>query len=247
MAALLLSFFSFALIFLGPIFSIYPMALGLHARRMARQFPRQFEGKWLATAAILISACNILGTISVTTFLYWNPDTFPLTASVHAYWHRENDAQSLQTVLTAIDAYTKDHNGEFPPHLAAVTPYLPDPKVLVARTSGTQPLEKFPTGKTPQEMITVINKHCDIVYKGSELNTATLISPEKLIILHHKTRPEDQAINVIFADGHVEYTQRYGLQTLLRYDHQARNQIALSKTPPNFVVPSTSPARPESH
>lgn len=135
-------------------------------------------------------------------------------------------ASNLRQIGQGIMLYANHHQGKWPDTLDELIVKADlNPEVFVCPSSG----DSAAPGATPQEMATNLSKpgHLSFVYLGKGLKNP--VHPDRIVA--HELLGNHDGMNVLYADGHVEW---FG-------DAQAKQilaDLAAGKNPPS-IAPAT--------
>jgi prepilin-type processing-associated H-X9-DG protein len=116
--------------------------------------------------------------------------------------NRVKSASNLKQIGNGLFLYANDHKGKFPDtlgELAAATDDLP-PSVFVNPNGNTEAPNAAPDKAT---LSAWVNDSSDYVYLGAGKTNAE--SPETIIAYEKPETNDNQGMNVLFGDGHVEW------------------------------------------
>lgn len=140
----------------------------------------------------------------------------PSLARARETANRVKSASNLRQIGQGLFLYANDHGGKFPDDLGAL--YLGveaafAPEVFLSpRTGGTVPADVAGAGR--QEIATWVSGNSDYVYLGKGLTTSA--SPERAIAHERLDVGLEDGVNVLFADGRVEFVTMAGLEQVLK-------------------------------
>jgi prepilin-type processing-associated H-X9-DG protein len=142
-------------------------------------------------------------------------------------------ASNMKQIGLGAIMYANNNGGRFPPDLATI---FEDqdvlPRVFVCPQTATPP----PAGPTTQAVAAQLKKPgiSDYIYVGEVLTTS---SPDDCVVLYEPLSDNGgDGMNVLFADGHVEWVDVAGFQSILQ---QATSGVRPIRYPP---APSTRSA-----
>jgi prepilin-type processing-associated H-X9-DG protein len=114
---------------------------------------------------------------------------------------------NLQQIGLAIQKYANEHNGDVPPDLASVLPYLKNDATKFQSPSADKS-KQVPAPQDPTALKNWINNDADYEYvaAGKAINLHNLAKPASEVILAHVKfdRVQNDRAGVLFADGHVQ-------------------------------------------
>jgi len=207
----------------------FVLILGSHLflRWMYREIKRHGSGdgavwRWRWTlsgaASVLLMFVAGMAAIGVTHQVIWlasSPE--PLYAPPQSYRESRNRIKcgsNLRQLGIAIKQYARDHAGQYPDNF----------QTLHVSTDGFAPAEVFTCpssnaerapGTTPAEQSSHLSDptYCSYVYHGAGLKTP--VDGTQIIIVEFLTNHDYEGINVLFGDGHVEWTNSTEARALL--------------------------------
>jgi prepilin-type processing-associated H-X9-DG protein len=132
-------------------------------------------------------------------------------------------ASNERQIGAAILLYAQEHGGRFPDRLEEVLLAGEVPAEGFVCPSSND--EKAP-GATVQEAAVNLSKphHLSYVYVGRALTTAA--PPQTPVLYEYLDNHDNDGVNVLFADGHVEFVQRAALEKVLGKDFTATRPIS---------------------
>lgn len=150
-------------------------------------FPRSSRPRWPLKIGIV---CVVL----------WIANLYPIKAHFLSGSNRVPCASNLRQIGQAIMLYARDHDRAYPPTLDLLVTDL-HPSCFVCPYSN----DRAATGPTTKAIAAKITGqgYCSYLYFGAGL---TMSSPSDIIVAcDHPDNHKDAGINVLFADGHVEW------------------------------------------
>ena len=129
----------------------------------------------------------------------------PALAGARQQARMVQSASNLRQIGAAVHMHANDHQNDLPPNLGATYAYAGSPAVYVSpqRLGNVQ----LPTGKA-EEIARWVNENADYVYVGARFGKITqVLDAPRTILAHEKFElARDDRLNVLFVDGHVEFT-----------------------------------------
>ena len=167
--------------------------------------PGRWKKRWtLAGLAIVVlmfvSGIAATGITHQTAWLAASPRPLIRYGSWRA--GRVHCASNLLQIGQGIALYANDHGGRFPDDLSLLVLHADlSPGALICASS----IEEQATGETVEEVAanSIKRGHCSFIYVGRGL---TWPAAEDLIVAYeYDENHEGQGMNILFADGHVEW------------------------------------------
>jgi len=244
-AAMVLGIVSFIPLFcIGPLLAIPALIMGFIALSAIKRAPAQLGGRGMALTGLLLSAGNLVLWVVMIVLFVMAPGfmalMLPPVARAREMANRTADMSNIRQITLAAEMYSTE-NGGFPPHLAALAPMLPNPRILTSRVSGTAPLAAFPTGTPWSDFASDLDEHCDFVYVGADLGTAAKLDSTRTILLYEKDVYHGQGRNVGFVDGHVQWITTADLAAA--FDASNRQRATIGLPPVTLDGPPPTPRR----
>ena len=136
-------------------------------------------------------------------------------------------ASNLRSVGQAVDLYSRENAGVFPPDLQTVlaTQQISAESFTCPRSSDTG--AKAPSGLAQPG-------HCSYIYVGASLSAKS--DPDCIVALEDPANHDLEGGQILFADGHVSWED---LPTVM----QALNDLAIGKNPPSAATFTTASAK----
>jgi prepilin-type processing-associated H-X9-DG protein len=113
--------------------------------------------------------------------------------------NRVKSASNLRQIGQAAMMYANENKNKYPPDLATMYKRQDlTPSVFINPRTETTP----PPPGTPEEMAAWVQEHSDYVWIGGDKTAA---SPPEQVLAYEKLEENPEGVNVLFADGHVEF------------------------------------------
>ena len=130
--------------------------------------------------------------------------------------NRVKSASNLRQIGQAAMMYANENKGNFPPDLKTIYKQVDlTPSVFINPRSDTAP----PPPGTPDEMAAWVQEHGDYVWIGKGKNAS---SPADTVLAYEKLEDNPEGVNVLFADGHVEFLMIPHAQELIEKSKPAK-------------------------
>jgi prepilin-type processing-associated H-X9-DG protein len=108
--------------------------------------------------------------------------------------------RNLRQIGTAITLYANTNQGAYPPDLGTLAKTMDVAlEVFCCPSAGTQP----PANSTPDQAAKWVNQNSDYIYIGATMKTGA--APELVVAYEKDADHGGDGINMLFADGHVEF------------------------------------------
>ena len=201
-ASLICGIVSFCIPILGSIAAIVLGILGLGKTKDPR-----VGGKGMAITGIVLGGVSVLVTPCFISILLPSLNRARETAN------RVKCASNLKQIGLALAQYASDHGGRLPDTLGEILLHEDvTSEVLICPTSDDEKAQ----GATAQEQFERLRhgRHCSYVYHGREL---TLPLPDDVPIACDSLINHDgDGMNLLFADGHVEFLFAASAESAMR-------------------------------
>ena len=140
-------------------------------------------------------------------------------------------ANHMRQLGQAMMIYANGNGGRFPDRIDRLLAYVPS-NVFVCPSCGDTPA----SGQTPQLLAADLAKggHLSYVYVGYAYGTGSLVNPATTIVLYEPLTNHSDGINVLYADGSVNFLARGMAVTTIAQVN--------ARTRPAPVGPPASPA-----
>jgi predicted Zn finger-like uncharacterized protein/prepilin-type processing-associated H-X9-DG protein len=202
-------------------------------KRTAPGNPAQAGGRGLAVAGLITGGIGLLiSLLFVVPFMMGATGAFiPAFANAREAANRVKCASNMRQLGQAMMLYANDNNGAFPAKLEdllASDPTL-DRKVFICPDDDKSPPSATNAQTAAQEIASGSN--CSYLYVGNGLtpsagaDTVLLYEP---LGLHKQRNP---GMNVLFADGHVEFLKSADAQTILDQQVAGKKPIKVTAGP----------------
>jgi prepilin-type processing-associated H-X9-DG protein len=149
---------------------------------------------------------------------------------VPALSHARNQARTVQSMNNlrqigqGIIMYISGSGGNYPPDLGTVAKAENIPvQVFVRPGSSNQP----PPGMTPDQTADWINHNSDYVYIGAGLTAQQGGAPSTVVCYENERVSERGGIDVLFADGHVEFVTLQRAHQMIEKGHSGTDNNGL--------------------
>ncbi|HSU66950.1 MAG TPA: DUF4190 domain-containing protein [Tepidisphaeraceae bacterium] len=213
--SLIFGIVSFCLPVLGSVVAIVTGIVGLTKTRDPR-----VGGKGPAIAGITLGGLSLLTVPLIIAIL------LPSLNRAREMANRVKCAANMRQLGTAMMMYANNNNGHFPDKFEDVLQASPD---LSAATFVCPSDDKLPPSTTSvqtEEHDIASGKHCSYVYIGADLTSSA--SPDTVLLYEPLTDHRNQGINVLFADGHVEFLATKEAQSIIKQHGAGTGPIKLS-------------------
>src|SRR5258706_14854972 len=123
-------------------------------------------------------------------------------------------ASNMRMIGQAMLLYANENKGKYPKTMGEL---LLTQDVTIEVFVNPQTKTRPPLEKTKDEQALWINKDCDYEYLGAGKNNQ---AGADVILAHEKFRPNARGINMLYGDGHVEFTNTINAQQMLAKQKQ---------------------------
>lgn len=177
----------------------------------------KWKWRWTLGGLLLILLMFAAGIATVgiahqTTWLVRSPESLYRPEIVH---RRNFCAVNLRRIGMALQMYVLFHSGRYPDDLSALYLSVADDlgpgEMFVCPSSS----DTLPAGDTPEARAQSLKEpgHCSYIYFGHGL--VEPVDPNRIMATEPLTNHEQDGINVLFGDGHVEFYERRKAKRLL--------------------------------
>ena len=144
--------------------------------------------------------------------------------------NRVKCASNLRQIGMGCILYANDNKGKYPATPGDLLEADLNPLVFICPTSGTAPPDQQILAD-PKRAKEWINANSDYIYLGGSLPGKVLSSsPADMILAHEKLENHDEeGINILFNDGHVEWVIRPQAEEMLRKQMEGGNKADANK------------------
>jgi prepilin-type processing-associated H-X9-DG protein len=114
---------------------------------------------------------------------------------------RVRSASNLRQIGLGAIMYANNHNGKFPPDLGAMAQEQEMSAAVFVSPRTSHPMPP-PDVKSPKDVAAWVKDNSDYAYVGAGKNAT---APPDVVIAYEKPDEVTEGINILFADGHVEW------------------------------------------
>ncbi len=172
------------------VLSLIGLILGIVGLNKIRR--QGMKGRPLAIAGILTSC---LGVVMFFVVAILAALLYPALASARTKARQTMELNQLKQIGMAIFIYSDDFESRTPPDMAAIVDYLGGTEVLISPTRQD---------RTPPTLAEVREGRIDYVYRRPAEKLMQVEDVSVTVIAHGKPENFENALCVLFADGHVE-------------------------------------------
>ncbi|MBN2506361.1 MAG: hypothetical protein JXQ71_06675 [Verrucomicrobia bacterium] len=139
----------------------------------------------------------------------------PATDSARQKAQAIQSLNNLKQIGLAIILYGNDHQDQWPSHLAAILPYLSNPKpLLLPGEEAKCPADLMKWDYTKQ--VQWLDQHSAYTYLKPAAHIKDVKQPDKTLLAHQRLDTTHGAtVPAVFADGHAERLNREAFEKLL--------------------------------
>lgn len=169
--------------------------------------PRTWRWRWTLSGFVLIilmfaAGISAIGIVHQTTWLIRSPFRIFMEGGVGERANRVKCASNLRQIGQGIALYANDHHGNYPDDFR---PLFLECDVNTEVFTCPSSNDDRAVGNTKEEIANnILTKgHCSYIYFGKGLKEP--VDPDKIIAIEHLPNHEVEGMNVLYADGHVDW------------------------------------------
>jgi prepilin-type processing-associated H-X9-DG protein len=139
----------------------------------------------------------------------------PSLARSRVVANRVKDASNLRQIGLAMQLYANENKGKYPKSMGEL--FLTQ-DITIDAFVNPEMMTRAPTDKNREEQALWVSKNSDYEYLGAGKDVRTKAD---IVVAHGKIKPGAQGVNVLYADGHVEFMDTFAVQQSLAKQKEA--------------------------